>query len=93
MVFIKIINTLIKAMELFTLIAKLSPQSKLEWIEKYTQVIKAEQQAYRHYNRCLTEKNHIILQLVRWEKDKAIKKITKIEYRNKVSKVKDIKGL
>ena len=80
-------------MELSTLIAKLSPQSKLEWIEECIQVIKAEWQAYKHYSRCLTEENHIILQLVRWEKDKAIRKATKIKHKNRVSKVKNIKGL
>ena len=34
-----------------------------------------------------------MLQIARREKDKAIRKVTKIEYRNRVSEVKDIKGL
>ena len=42
MVTVKIINTLTKAVELFTLMAKLSLQSKPEWMEEYTQAIKME---------------------------------------------------
>ena len=89
---VKIINTLTKAIELFTLMAKLSPQSKLKWTEKYTQVIKTKQYAYKHFNKHLTEDNHITLQIAKQEKDKTIKKATKMEHRNRVSKVKDIKG-
>ena len=92
-VIIKIIDTLTKAVELSTPVAKLSPRSKPGWTEECTQAIKAERRARRHYSRCLTEENHIILQLARRKKDKAIRKATKTEHRNRVSEVKDVKGL
>ena len=80
-------------MELSTPIAKLSLRSKLGWTDECTQVIKAERRARRQFNRHPTEENHIILQIARREKDKAIRKATRMEHRNKVSEVKDIKGL
>ena len=90
---IRIIDTLTKAVELSTPVAKLSPRSKPGWTDECIQAIKAERRARRHFKRCPTEENHIILQIARREKDKAIRKATKMEHRNRVSEVKDMKGL
>ena len=62
-------------------------------MEECTQAIKTEQHAHRHFNKHPTEDNHITLQIARQEKDKTIRKAIKMEHRNRVSKVKDIKGL
>jgi len=88
---VRIIDTLTKAVELSTPVAKLSPRSKPGWTDECTQTIKTERRARRHFNRCSTEENHIILQIARREKDKAIRKATKMEHRNRVSEVKDMK--